>query len=196
MAALVTGVQDATNYDILYEVHDSDDEVHSKSLDTLTPSMWLRLLGSPTIEKEIFHVKSRSMPRSRSRRPYHDHNTQTQPYRKRKGAISTTRRDFELPIVSQGNRQDDSGPVIWKGDQGPTDKGVPERAPEFGRGTEQQLGNFAMEHGQSGRFSSASHTHPPSVPTGITAQYSSQIRILLHHLPRAHRSQLGINLLR
>ncbi|KXX76191.1 Magnesium transport protein CorA [Madurella mycetomatis] len=66
-----TQVRDAAKYDILYGPQTSGDAEKLEQLEVLTPSRWLKLLGSDRVENHTFHLKPKCRARSRSRRPYH-----------------------------------------------------------------------------------------------------------------------------
>ncbi|KAK0610421.1 cora-like Mg2+ transporter protein-domain-containing protein [Bombardia bombarda] len=81
IAICTSGNNSATAYELLYEVEDNG---HQRS-DILTPSKWLTLLGSDTIEKQMFSVRPKVPEgglRSRNRHSYHGkHTSYTRPER-------------------------------------------------------------------------------------------------------------------
>lgn len=128
-----TRVQDATDYDLLYEAHNVTSEDGAQNLERLkplTPVTWLKLLSSDRgPENSMFHLKQKFRGRSRSRRPY---NRRRSPrlsmrggYYHRGSAVRVSTRSPPTTLIRYGNPENSDRKqgqrkdklALWKGDQ-------------------------------------------------------------------------------
>lgn len=103
-----TRTRDAAKYDILYGPQTSADAGEPAQLEVLTPSKWLKLLGSDGFENNTFHLKAKSRARSRSRRPYY-HERRSPLYSGKSSDQESPRPRAPLPAPTRYRYSKDTG---------------------------------------------------------------------------------------
>lgn len=124
MATSGTQERDAAKYDILYGPQTSGDAEELEQLEVLTPSKWLKLLGSDEVENHTFHLEPKYRVRSRSRRPYHHEPLSSPSIRSRFRELPRTRSPLPAPprhrhseATGPGQSHHDKALVVYKRDE-------------------------------------------------------------------------------